>query len=279
MSDHHIFTAGQSGVNLLVFGAVHGNEKCGTKAIMRVIKEIEDGTITLQRGSVTFVPIANPRAYEAHVRYIDENLNRIFFKDYNGESYEASLVGELVRMIDGCDYLLDIHSYSYGKGPFAFQDKESTEFDRFAASFGINPVLTGWKKLHGDNGPQTSNDYAFSVGKSAITVECGQHDDPEAIDIAYNAILNALSYLEIMPPRKDRENKKGHKVRLMTQVIKDEEGTMAKHWHNMDPIKKGELIATTESGKELKAPHDGYIIMPHHAQKIGEEWYYTAVTA
>lgn len=279
MTDHHIFTTGQNGVNLLVFGAVHGNEKCGTKAIMRVIKEIEDGTIVLQSGSVTFVPIANPKAYESHVRYIDENLNRIFFKGYSGESYESSIVGELIRMIDGCDYLLDIHSYSYGKGAFTFQDREDPEYDRFAASFGISPILTGWKQLHGENGPQTSNDYAFSAGKTAITIECGQHDDPEAITIAYDAIINALSYLGIIKPRQENKDRRGRKVRLVTQVFKDEEGRMAKDWQNMDPVKKGELIAVTESGKELTAPHDGYIIMPHHAQKIGEEWFYTAVAA
>lgn len=279
MTDYQTFNSGKSGKNLLVFGAVHGNEKCGTKAIKQIISEIENGDIFLQSGTVTFVPIANPKAYEEHVRYIDTNLNRIFFKDYKDSSYESTIVGDLIKLIDECDYLLDLHSYSYGKGPFMFQDHETPETDDFATSFNISPILIGWKTLHDEDGPQTSTDYAFSAGKVSILVECGQHDDPDAIQVAYNAVKSALSFLHITESNKDQNKEKGHKVRLMTQVIKVEEGDMIKDWQNMDPIIEGELIAVTASGQEIIAPHNGYIIMPHHAQKIGEEWFYTAVSA
>lgn len=279
MTDHQTFYSGKNGKNLLVFGAVHGNEKCGTKAIKKIISEIENGEILLQSGTVTFVPVANPKAYDEHVRYIDKNLNRIFFKDYECHSYEASIVGDLIKLIDECDYFLDLHSYSYGKGPFMFQDNETPETDEFAASFNISPILTGWKALHGEDGPRTSTDYALTAGKAGVTIECGQHDDPDAVPVAYNAIKDALSFLCITEKSEEQDKEKGHKVRLMSQVIKVEEGDMIKDWQNMDPITEGELIAITASGQEIIAPHNGYIIMPHHTQKIGEEWFYTAVAA
>ncbi|MCA3176279.1 MAG: succinylglutamate desuccinylase/aspartoacylase family protein, partial [Burkholderiales bacterium] len=45
------------GPQVLVLGAVHGNEICGTRAIERVLREIDDGSLKIERGSVTFIPV------------------------------------------------------------------------------------------------------------------------------------------------------------------------------------------------------------------------------
>ncbi|MBM4225484.1 MAG: succinylglutamate desuccinylase, partial [Gammaproteobacteria bacterium] len=63
------------GPRLLVLGAVHGNETCGTRAIERVLGGFERGARDLLRGSVTFVPITNPLAYRRGTRSGDRNLN------------------------------------------------------------------------------------------------------------------------------------------------------------------------------------------------------------
>jgi predicted deacylase len=59
------YSAEESGPRLLILGAVHGNEICGTQAIRRVMEEMDSGKLRLTRGHVEFVPIANPRAYRA----------------------------------------------------------------------------------------------------------------------------------------------------------------------------------------------------------------------
>ena len=51
------------GSRLIITGAVHGNETCGTKAIQRVMQELDSGALIIRNGAVTFVPIANPLAY------------------------------------------------------------------------------------------------------------------------------------------------------------------------------------------------------------------------
>src|SRR5207245_6134792 len=65
-----------TGPKLIVLGAVHGNETCGTKAIQRVIGEIDSGKLEIAAGQVTFVPIANPLAYRRGERAGERNLNR-----------------------------------------------------------------------------------------------------------------------------------------------------------------------------------------------------------
>ena len=66
----------KAGPKLLVFGAVHGNETCGPNAIARVIEDCRAGRVSIQRGEVTFLPVANPKAYRQNTREGDRNLNR-----------------------------------------------------------------------------------------------------------------------------------------------------------------------------------------------------------
>ena len=68
------FTGLAQGPRLLVLGAVHGNETCGPTAISRVIADCQAGRISIARGEVTFVPVANPRAYRQRTREGDRNL-------------------------------------------------------------------------------------------------------------------------------------------------------------------------------------------------------------
>ena len=64
----HQFASLQDGPKLIVLGAVHGNEVCGTLAIRRLIAEIELGSIRIKRGSLTLVPITLKKAVNSLLR-------------------------------------------------------------------------------------------------------------------------------------------------------------------------------------------------------------------
>ena len=70
------YTGIASGPRVIITGAVHGNETCGTIAIGRVIDDLEQQRLTIVSGAVTFVPITNPLAYAKRDRAGDRNLNR-----------------------------------------------------------------------------------------------------------------------------------------------------------------------------------------------------------
>jgi len=55
----------EPGPGLIVLGAVHGNETCGTEAILRLAGELERAERRLLRGTLTLVPITNPLAFHA----------------------------------------------------------------------------------------------------------------------------------------------------------------------------------------------------------------------
>src|SRR5580693_3444608 len=113
------YTAEETGPRFLVLGAVHGNETCGTNAILRVMGELDSGKLRLARGHVVFVPVANPRAHESGQRFIERNLNRFFLPVKEPKAYEAKLNNILCPMVEACDVLLDLHSTTAGGIPFA----------------------------------------------------------------------------------------------------------------------------------------------------------------
>src|SRR3954468_2574215 len=89
------YTGLGKGTRLIVTGAVHGNETCGTKGILRVMQELDSGAMTVRNGSVTFVPIVNPLAYQKQQRSGDRNLNRNLFPNEHPQDFEDHIANWL----------------------------------------------------------------------------------------------------------------------------------------------------------------------------------------
>ncbi len=279
------YTGAEPGKRLLVLGAVHGNEKCGTFAIQRIIREIESGDIKIARGSVTFVPICNKAAFDADVRYIDRNLNRFLVPHSNPTLNEEKIGNELCPLLEQCDVLLDLHSYTVGGDPFVFIGAPDTEEHIFANCLGGAAGITGWAKAYAASGRESvptdpdestgTTEYARRFGAMGVTLECGQHRDENAPAVAYQAIRNALNYLGLC------DDLGAGASPLMSRLIevkrvffRGQGGDFTKGWKHLEPVKKGEVIATDEHHEPLSVPDDGYLILPHRDTHAGTEWFY-----
>lgn len=115
----HSFAGLEPGPKLLVLGAVHGNEVCGTRGIERIIAEFDSGALNLQCGQVTFVPITNPLAYHLKQRMGDRNLNRNLRPTTEPVDYEDRIANALCPLLEAHDALLDLHSFHTGGEAFA----------------------------------------------------------------------------------------------------------------------------------------------------------------
>src|SRR3954453_9313256 len=113
------FTAIAPGPRLVVTGAVHGNETCGTVAIRRVLDDIEHGRLAVEAGQVTFVPVTNPLAYERGQRQGDRNLNRKLTPTDEPREFEDHVANWLCPLLARHDVLLDLHSTRAKAEPFA----------------------------------------------------------------------------------------------------------------------------------------------------------------
>src|SRR5258705_2344833 len=117
----------ETGPRLIVTGAVHGNETCGTKAIRRIMEEIDSGKLLIAAGSVTFVPVTNPLAYQLEQRSGERNLNRNLFPNENPQDFEDQIANWLCPLLAQHDVLLDLHSFNAQSEPFVMVGPQDNE--------------------------------------------------------------------------------------------------------------------------------------------------------
>ncbi|MBV9518146.1 MAG: succinylglutamate desuccinylase/aspartoacylase family protein [Hyphomicrobiales bacterium] len=294
------FAGAEPGPKLIVTGAVHGNETCGPEAITRVIGELRDGKLAIRRGAVTFVPIVNHKAYLQGTREGDRNLNRDLRPYVLPECHEDRIANILCPLIAEHDVLLDLHSFRSGHEPFVFvgpsdNDGEIEPFalakseGEFAARLGPSLLMHGWLTAHAraqrERARQGSANVSFSKGVGtteymrfcggyAVTVECGQHRDPMAPQVARDAILNGLAHFQLIAaPAPKRSAKRA--ISIVDAVWCFSEGDrLEKAWTTGDAVAAGEIIARRADGEALKAPRDGFVIFPNPEPKPFVELYY-----
>ncbi len=273
------FNTNISGKKVLIFGAVHGNEPCGTAAINQIASDIKKNLLSLNAGSLTMVPQCNLDASKANVRFIDNDLNRIFEHHDDSSSYESSLANTLTKLVDECDVLLDIHSMRAAtKAPFVFQDYNDETSQKWVQSLGIETVLTGWPEIYAGSGYMDTLTYAHQKGKSALCIECGQNEDPTAAQVAYDSIIQTLIFFGLVDSYYSKQAT--HKPTLVyegKELVKVplEGGKLTQEWAHMQNVKGGTVLATSHDGQKIVAPFNNTVIMlPKHHAKAGQEWFY-----
>lgn len=300
-----VFDGLAPGPRLIVLGAVHGNETCGTRAIRRVVAEIESGTLGIAAGRVTFVPVTNPLAYARHQRMGERNLNRNLAMTASPSEFEDRIANWLCPLLEAHDALLDLHSFHTMGEAFVMLGPENNtgELEPFARAeqeialalrLGVHRFVDGWLDTYAAGvarriaeGVSTSEtdarygigttEYMRAHGGIALTLECGQHDDPMAPEVAYRAIRNALAYLGVsgdVPPMPVAGTEA---LRLYQVVDRTHVGDVfSRPWASFDPVRAGALVGTRHDGTAVVADSDGYVVFPNPGALPGQEWFYLA---
>lgn len=286
----------KSGPKLIVLGAVHGNEGCGPAAINRIITECRSGALSVLRGEVTFVPVANPKARRQNTREGDRNLNRDMRERPQPADNEDRIGNRLCALLRQHDVLLDVHSFKGEGEPFVFFGPENNtgalEAFRhaeaeasFAACLGTGMLIHGWLDIYVRliaarerlNLPRLAvtegfgtTEYMRFAGGYGVTLECGQHDDLASVEVGHAAIRNALVHLGLVdasPPKLARPKV----IHMSDLLICETEGDRVEgDWKTGDDIAAGQPIARRAGGEVLLAQRDGFAIFPNRTPKPGE---------
>ena len=243
------------------------------------------------------VPVANPLAFAQATREGQRNLNRRFLPQPDPQDYEDRITHQLAPLLAQHEVLLDLHSFHTPGDPFAMVGPRNNSGARepfaraaeemaLARALGAQQVVEGWLEVYDraaglrgelpdDEGIGT-NEYMRSQGGYAVTIECGQHEDPEAIDVATRAIHGALAHLELAhvpaPPRFA-----GPAARLKDVVLRESPADrLAQDWHSFDAVQAGDVIAHRADGTPVAAPYDGCVLFPHPEAEVGQELFYLA---
>ena len=308
----HTYHGLAPGPRLLVTGAVHGNETCGTRAITQLLEEIDGGALAIERGTVTFVPVTNPLAYSLKQRMGERNLNRNMAPSAIPQDFEDRIANVLCPLLDAHDVLLDLHSFHTGGAPFVMIGPQNNhgalepfshaaEEMQLALHTGPHRIVEGWLETYargvkrrtaaaeagGASRAQSlvtdpnygvgTTEYMRSRGGYGVTLECGQHEDPQAVQVARYAILQTLGLLGLIaqpaaPVPMEREI-----LRLVDVMDREHAGdSFTREWRSFDAVKAGEAIGMRHGGEAVTAPADGFVVFPNPRGEVGQEWFYFA---
>ncbi|WP_458205248.1 succinylglutamate desuccinylase [Haladaptatus sp. NG-SE-30] len=232
---------GKGTPEVAVVGGIHGDEPCGPRAMERLLAEDPD----VER-PVKFV-IVNERALELGVRYVNEDLNRVFPGDLDAETYERRLAHELLAELRDCT-VLSLHSTQSYPEPFALVDKVN------AVARSICPYLPVSELVETDR---------FTKGKlishpHTLEVECGLQGSEEAVENGYHLIRGFLAGTGVLPlPEGKNPVEAGHRdevtVYRMDQPVRKNGGAEFEVLvENFRHVEAGEVFATSD-GEELIA--------------------------
>lgn len=285
------------GVRLLVLGAVHGNETCGTMAIRGLVEDIRAGRLLLASGKVSFVPVANPLAYARGTRMGDRNLNRALFPREQAAEFEDRVANWLYPILAGHDALLDLHSFHTPGQPFVMLGPENNTgtlepFARaddetaWALRLGVNRLVDGWLDTYAAGARRRAGDYRYGVGTTetmrtlggiALTLECGQHADPAAPAVARHAVLNSLAHFGLVEAPAPTPVADPEMLRLVAVFDREAEGDrLARPFASFDRVEPGEVIGVRAQGEVIRAPHEAFVVFPNPGAAAGTEWFYLA---
>ncbi len=301
------FVSPEPGPRLIITGAVHGSERCGTIAIRRFISELESGRHRLLRGLLTLVPITNPKAYAQGTRNGDRNLNRRLRPTDAPREFEDHVANWLCPLLAEHEGLLDLHSFTAQGKPFVMVGPEDNRgalepFSQAAVEvalaqrLGVDRAVDGWlatyaegverrRRERPDQLDRHELDVEYGVGTTeymrahggwALTLECGQHEDPQAPEVAYQAILNLLAHWAMIEhPRPEPRPLEG--LRLFDVIDREHaDDRFVRPWQSFDPVGEGELIGLRADGREVRSPVEGWIVFPAATALPGHEWFYLA---
>ncbi|HXZ67613.1 MAG TPA: succinylglutamate desuccinylase/aspartoacylase family protein [Alphaproteobacteria bacterium] len=303
------YQTSRPGPALLITGAVHGDEVCGPRVITEIEAQFANGNISLRRGSVTFIPIVNAKAFLRGTRDGDRNLNRDLRLRTDCVDYEDHVANALFAQMSRHDVLLDVHSFPDPGRPFVFVGPTDNDGDlqpfgrsreerKFAAALGVEMILSGWldafakavdtiRMLAAKQGlpvPGVSTmrgvgttELMRRLGGYAVTLECGQHSDPRNDAVAMRAIRGALQCLEMLDPPEALPRTPVIAFRLTEALVRrSARDQLKRQWKHFDPVKKGEVVAVLDGIGEVTAPHDGVIVLPFVDAEPLTEWLYFA---
>ena len=201
----HVLDSGRPGPKAMVQALTHGNEICGAIAL--------DGLLASgfrpSRGTLT-VAFANVEAYARFdpadpfpSRLVDEDYNRVWADevlDGPRDSLELRRARQLRPFVDAVDFLLDLHSMSEPCRPLMVCGTVEKNV-AYARALGVPEFLlidtghpAGLRMVdRGGFGDPAS-------AKRALLIECGQHWERAAADVAIDALVRFLGLAGVAEP-------------------------------------------------------------------------------
>ena len=162
---------------ILFIAATHGNERDGVKVMRQLEKELPR-----EEYGYEWV-IGNERAFEANVRFTEQDLNRSAPGDINSPIYEVRRAAELIEYGKNFDVVIDLHGTKTDSGIVVIVPLPNAANMDLATSVGLQRVVLWYSQKSQTAGPLVQH-----MPVPAIEFECGPRGTKKAFEMAYAAV-------------------------------------------------------------------------------------------
>lgn len=241
------YIQGNGKKKVLVIGCVHGDELIGEKVISELRKLI------ISHGTLVTV-LANTHAMKAKKRFIDQDLNRSFPGEIQG-NHEERLAHSLAPLLKEADIVLDIHSTTTDTTSAVILTKVNQPIRQLLSIFNPKRVVVMEKKV----GKTALTGYC----KAGISFEYGKDKSKEAYKETLTDVKKILEGLGMIEGKKNGVPKTAHKTEyfeVLGVLARPSGFKLEKTIKNFLLVRKGEIIARN-GGHTQKAPRNFYPLL------------------
>ena len=277
------FAAERPGPRVTIQALTHGNEVCGAIANDWLLRE----NVRPVRGSLTltFANVDAFRCFDAAdpfaSRCLDEDFNRLWSADVlDGarQTRDLARARELRSVYDDTDYLLDLHSMTDPCPPLALAGRQQKGLElAFALGLPEHIVIDA-----GHAAGKRLRDYAAFDDpvdpRNALLVECGQHWERAAPEVAKQSALRFLRHFGMLDAafldaHLDASPLPAQRAIEITDVvtITTDDFAFAQPVAGLTVIAKGGSLLARDGATDVRTPYDdAVLIMPTRRPRKGE---------
>lgn len=272
----HTFDAGTPGPHVMINALTHGNEVCGAIVVDALLRH----GLRPRRGRLTLA-FANVAAYLGFdrskpdaARFVDQDFNRVWtakvLDDPSRTSSELARAREMRPVIDTVDSLLDLHSMHEKSAPLIVSGPLQKGID-LAVRLGTpatvisdegHPEGRRMRDYEGFGDPHSA--------KNALLIECGQHWEAAAVNVARDTAARFLllagivdetdlpaGWIAPLPPQQ-------HIVRVTQPVVAASmDFRFAAPYTGLEIFPKAGTVIGWSNGEAVLTPYDDcMLVMP-----------------
>ena len=279
---HYEYDGGKSSFRIQICSIIHGNEVGSLPTVIQLIRDLESNKISFN-GKISIL-LGNPEAAKLNRRFIDADLNRLFIvpqPEIHNSTHEAKRARELMPILSQCDLLLDLHQTNLAS-------------NRAFYIFPNSKISLAWAKVIGganayvDSTPkikkptyQCSDDFIWSQGKPALTLELGKagfHEPAKTVStIAIQNLLTQANDLISMGVEHNQAQTIEHFQNSSSSHLEMFETAHREPYHtaehqlkagliNFHPVTKGEVLSAPDT-PTIIAPISGDLLFPKYPRR------------
>lgn len=200
----HVINGKRNGPVLVVTAAIHGDEINGIEIIRQLLASRGFNRL---KGTLITVPVVNVYGFISGSRYLPDrrDLNRSFPGSERGSMASRLANIFMSDIVTAATHMIDLHTGAAGRDNLPqvrYEFGSNSTVDAMAEAFGAPVIL---------NSSAGKGTLRAAVGDLPyLLYEAGEalRFNQPAITAGVNGIVNVMRYLEMLPPLKNRSDKK-----------------------------------------------------------------------